>query len=202
MGNFNIRIKLIRIRKVYTDQLDLYVEITHTNQVTQQHRVPGVPSTTNQLPPTHNTFTTTEAAPLSTMKNQHQKEKAKKKVNQANCKWKKPLNINLKTKKKGAGTFRELAIIAGCTSNNAGAPSITLVSPIPKDPDSSQILLRNSHWITRRYWITQKTMNTQARSSFIAKWKSHLFYSIALLCLRTWPYSYSLLHLYFFANII
>jgi len=53
----------------------------------------GIPSTTlqpnqplQQSPPTRNTFTSTEVTPLSTMKNQHQKEKAKKKPNQVNHK--------------------------------------------------------------------------------------------------------------------
>ena len=45
------------------------------NSLTQQQRILGVPPTTNQptqqSPPTHNTFTSTEVTPLSTMKNQH-----------------------------------------------------------------------------------------------------------------------------------
>jgi len=67
-----------------TDQVDQYVEITHRiNLLTQQHRILGVPLTTNQPPQqsplTRNAFTSIEAAPLSTMKNQHGREKAKNK---------------------------------------------------------------------------------------------------------------------------
>ena len=93
---------------------------------TQQHCVPDVPSTTNQpsqqSPPTRNTFISTEAAPLSTMKNQLEKEKVKNKAQRH--KWKK-LRNQLKKEEESTAAFTKLIKIAGCINNNAGAPSTT-----------------------------------------------------------------------------
>jgi len=65
------------------NQVDQYVEICLTDHLTHSpsNSVLGVPPMTTNQPlqqsPTRNTFTSTEATPLSTMENQHEREKGK-----------------------------------------------------------------------------------------------------------------------------
>ena len=81
----------------------------------------SVPSTTNQSPqqspPAGNTFTSTQAAPHSTGKPNRAESEAH--ANDINNK------TNLIKEEEDVGVILELPKIAGCTRNNAGAPSIT-----------------------------------------------------------------------------
>jgi len=94
-----------------TDQFDPYVEIKHTNQLTQgnqQHQLVCLVclQRPQQPPPTGNTFTSTQAAPHSTTKTNRAESEAQMPQTSKN---------NLKKEEEDAGVILELPKNAGCT---------------------------------------------------------------------------------------